>query len=139
MLDPAVDPPEDAASLASAHRAVSGAALGTGLLGLGLLAYALFLLVQWVGETPSDQLSAALIVGLSAGWGAAMLVCARGLRQRHRWARAPVITSALVLLAVGWLLASGRGPEVAFGWVVVVVCVGCLATLLRPTLGRALR
>ena len=66
-------------------------------------------------------------------------MCAGGLRRRQRWARAPIVTSALVLVTVGWLLASGRGPEVWFGGLVVGLAVACLVALLRPTLSAALR
>ena len=83
--------------------------------GVGLIVYGLFLAVQWLRDEPAEPLNAGLIIGFSVGWGLALLACAQGLRRRRRWARAPIITSALMLVTVGWLLASGHGPEVWFG------------------------
>ncbi len=105
----------------------------------GLFAYAGFLIVEWILDPPAEPLNAALIILFSAGWGFGLLTCARGLSRRQRWARSPVLTSDLVLLAVGWALASGQGGEVWIGWVVVILTVACLASLLRPGVGQALR
>lgn len=111
----------------------------TAVIAAGLLSYAVFLGIEWVRDAPSDPVNAALVIAFSALWGVGLLACARGLLDRRRWARAPAVTSALLLLTVGWLLATGHGPEVVAGWVVLILTVACLVALLRPTVGHALR
>lgn len=128
--DVAADPERRAVALAHALSVAIGA---------GLILYGLFLAVQWLRDEPAEPVNAGLIIGFSAVWGIALLACAQGLRRRRRWARAPIITSALLLVTVGWLLASGHGPEVWFGALILALAVACLVSLLRPTLSSALR
>ena len=111
----------------------------TAALGVGLVVYAGFLVAQWLVETPAEPVNASLIIAFCLAWGAGIVACARGLSKRRRWARGPVITSALILFTVGWLLATGRGLEVWFGWLVVVLTVGTVVSLLRPAVAQALR
>jgi len=117
---------------------VAVAAALTAVIAAGLLSYAVFLGVQWVREAPAEPLNAGLIIAFSTLWGVGLLGCARGLLDRRRWARAPALTSALLLLAVGWLLATGSGLEVVFGWFVLALAVAGLVALGRPALGNAL-
>ncbi len=108
-------------------------------MGLGLLAYAVFVAWQWISQVAAEPLNAGLIIGFSLVWGLVLLGCARGLLRRRRWARAPLVTSLLLLLTVGWLLATGTGAEVGFGWVILVVS-GCgSVALLTPAVGRELQ
>ncbi len=130
--------PGDALDARLGRAVVVAAALAV-VVAAGLIRYGVFLVVQWFRDEPAQPLNAALIIGFSVGWGVALLACARGLRNRRRWARAPVITSDLVLVTVGWLLASGQGLEVGFGALVLALAVGSLVSLLRPTLADALR
>ena len=111
----------------------------TAVIAAGLVSYAVFLCVEWFHETPAEPLNAGLIIGFSLLWGLALLGCARGLLDRRRWARAPALTSALMLLAIGWLLIHGDGTGVALGWVVLVIAVSAVLALGRPTVGTALR
>jgi hypothetical protein len=132
-------PPEASdGTAASEERAVTVAATLTAVIAAGLLSYAVFLGVEWLREAPAEPLNAGLIIGFSALWGVGLLGCARGLLDRRRWARAPALTSALMLLAVGWLLATGSGPEVGFGWLVLALAIAGVVALMRPALGRAL-
>lgn len=114
------------------------AAVLTAVIAAGLLSYAVFLAVQWLRQAPAEPLNAGLIIAFSILWGVGLLVCVRGLLDRRRWARAPALTSALMLLAVGWLLATGSGLEVVFGWFVLALAIAGLVALMRPTLGNAL-
>ena len=71
--------------------------------------------------------AALLIVLCCVGWAAASLLAARGLLRRRRWARAPLVLSELLLLAVGIPLVQGGrcalGRRAARGrWSVVGCC-----------------
>ena len=52
------------------------------------------------------------------------MVVARGLRDRHRWARAPLLLSELLLVAVGVPLVQGGGVARWAGVALVVTGVG---------------
>jgi hypothetical protein len=107
-------------------------------MGLGLVAYAVFVALQWISQVPAEPLNAGLIVAFSLLWGIVLLACSRALLRRRRWARAPLVTSLLLLLTVGWLLATGTGAEVGFGWAILGVS-GCgTVALLTPSVGREL-
>jgi hypothetical protein len=135
----AVPPQAPDASAAAQERAITAAAALTAVIAAGLVSYAVFLCVEWFRETPAEPLNAGLIIGFSLLWGLALVFCARGLLDRRRWSRAPALTSALMLLAIGWLLVHGHGTEVVFGWVVLLIAVSAVVALGRPTLGTALR
>jgi hypothetical protein len=100
----------------------------TGAAGLSLVAYGIFLAVQWLTKPPERPVGAALLVVLSVGWGLGVLACAVGLLRRRRWAVAPAVTSALLLVTVGWLVAGSGGVGTVLGWVLVALASGCLAT-----------
>jgi hypothetical protein len=118
--------------------ASTAAVITTASIGVGLVVYAVFVAGQWIRQDAAEPVNAGLLLAFSALWGVGLLVCARGLARRQRWARAPVVTSALLLVTVGWLLATGTGPEVGFGWLVLVVSVMCLVTVLASAGGRGL-
>lgn len=111
--------------------------VSTALCGIGLVAYAVFLVAGWISEAPARAPAAAMLVALSTGWGIALLLCARALARRQRWATAPTVTSALLLTSVGWVLVGGEGGQATFGWLVLVGSVVCLVSVLvsraRPT------
>jgi hypothetical protein len=116
---------------------VAAAAL-TLVLAAALVGYAVFVCAEWFRETPAEPLNAGLIIGFSLLWGLSLVFCARGLLDGRRWARAPALTSALMLLAIGWLLVHGHGTEVGFGWAVLVLAVTATVALGRPAVGAEL-
>ena len=134
------DPPSIDATDGAGHRpqVLILSVVLTAVLGAALVGYALFVGLQWLGQRPDEPVNAALLIILAAGWGISLLACARGLHRRRRWSRAPVVTSVLLLSTVGWLLASGHGLEVIFGWVLLAVCVADLIAVLTPTVGALL-
>lgn len=97
------------------------------------------LAIAWLGDLfgGDAEIPGALVflVLFSLGVAALLAVCARGLRDGRRWARAPVMTwqIMLVVLAVGWL---GSGAPV---WAVpvVVVAVAVAVGLLLPSVVAA--
>jgi hypothetical protein len=69
-------------------------------------------------------------------YGCGLLLCARGLSQARRWARAPVVFTQLIQVLVSWSFFSG-----ATRWVAVLLAgtaVATLAAVLSPGATRAL-
>jgi hypothetical protein len=69
-------------------------------------------------------------------YGGALLLCAWGLAQTRRWARAPVVLAQLIQILVSWSFFSG-----ATRWVAVLMAataVGVLASVLSPSATRVL-
>jgi hypothetical protein len=99
---------------------------------VALLGFAGSVLVEAARGDRSSGLNAGLVAGLVGLWALALGWVARGLWRTHRWSRAPVVVSELLLLAVGIPLAQGGGswwfgiPLVATGF------VGLIAVLSRP-------
>ena len=104
---------------------------------LGLVVYAVAVVVAAVRGDRSSASDAALLVVLVLGWAAVLVVVARGLYERRRWARAPLLLSELLLVAIGVPLAQGESGR----WVGVVLvasaAVGAVAVL-SPSVTRAL-
>ena len=61
-------------------------------------------------------------------YGAAMVLCAWGLRHLHTWARGPVLLAQLIWLGLAWNFREGETLPLAIGLAVpaVVVLVGML-------------
>jgi hypothetical protein len=80
-----------------------------GLQGLGLVGIGVFLVVETVVASPSDVVAALVSALLALLAGAGLLLVARGLLRRGRWARSPALVLNLigVPVAVG-LLQGGR-------------------------------
>lgn len=73
------------------------------------------------------DLSVGAVLGMAAfalGTAALLLVCVRALWLHRRWARGPVITWQLLMVAVG-LSQTALGP-----WMVVVAALGAVTTVL---------
>lgn len=62
--------------------------------------------------------------------GAALLLCAWGLRQHATWSRSPVVLAQLISLGVAWSFRGGNLPLVAIGLAVVAAIV--LAGVFHP-------
>ncbi len=101
------------------------------LQGLGLLVLA----VVGVFNLGSDRVSAgASVSAFFAAYGAALLVCAWALTQRHGWARGPVLLTQLIQLGLAWNLRDA--PEVAVP--LALTAAVAIAAMLQPTTMAAL-
>jgi hypothetical protein len=102
--DPPGSPPQPDAS-----RPLSAVAGLVGLQGLGLVGIGVFLVVETALASPSDVVAALVSALLALLAGAGVLLVARGLLRRGRWARSPALVLNLigVPVAVG-LLQGGR-------------------------------
>ena len=128
----------------SAMSPAGPAALRTGvvlalLTGTALVGYACFELEQALTQSADSAAGAAVVIGSFLAWGLGVLLSARGLVRRRRWARSPLVMTYLLLLAVGWALVHGTGAAVAVGVVAFGVAVVGLVVMLTPSLGAALR
>jgi hypothetical protein len=103
---------------------------------LTLLGYALVAVVQGLRGDRSGALGPALLAVVLLVWAAGLVVAARGLLRVQRWARAPVVVSELLVLAVGIQLAQGATRWA--GAVLVAVTVVALVAVLSPPATAAL-
>jgi hypothetical protein len=120
-------------------RALTIALVLAGLTALGLLAYVGFVLEQAATQTADSDAGAAVIVSSVLFWATGVVLAARGLVRRRRWARSPLVMTYLLLLAVGWALVHGTGPGIGIGVGILVLAVAGLVVTLAPSLGTTLR
>lgn len=109
------------------------AAVLTAVEGFFFLAYAVLELLHFDGSRAVMGLTT---TAFFAGYGAALLLCARGLGRGHSWARGPVVMTQMIQLMVAWGFRGGSTTWVAVIavlWAVVVV-----AALLAPASTRRL-
>jgi hypothetical protein len=106
---------------------------------LGLVAYAIVVVVAAVRGDESSAGNAALLAVLVLAWAVGLAVAARGLVDRRRWARAPALLSELLLFAVGVPLAQNGAGIARWAGVLLVVsgAVGTVAVL-TPSVTAAL-
>jgi hypothetical protein len=71
-----------------------------------------------------------------AAYGAALLLCARGLLRARSWARSPLVFAQLIWLGVAWSFRGGQTTWVAV--LLAVVAVAALVGLLHPASTAAL-
>jgi hypothetical protein len=109
------------------------------LTGAALLLYAGFELEQSLTQSPDSAAGAAVVIGSFLAWGVGVLLSARGLVHRRRWARSPLVMTYLLLLAVGWALVHGTGLAVFVGVAAFGVAASGLILMLMPSVGAELR
>lgn len=73
---------------------------------------------------------------LMFGFAVLLLLAARALLRRRRWARAPVVVVQLILVPVGWSFRGGQTTWVAVTMIVVALLT--LVTILHPRSTQAL-
>jgi hypothetical protein len=115
---------------------VGAVALEAGL----LLGVTVFYAARLLGQGAAEAGAATATSLLSALVGAFLLLCARGLWQGRRWARAPVVTWQLLQLTVALPAATGPRWWLGAGLVLLsVVAAGGLfvPSVVRQTTGRA--
>lgn len=92
--------------------------------------------VASVTGVPDDPATAWVAVALGMLAAAGLLLVARGLARRRRWARSPALVTQLLLLPVGVsLLQSGR---LALGGALLTVALAGVVLLLSPPAQRLL-
>ena len=118
-------------------RALEVAVVVAALEATALLVFGTAVLVQALRGDRSSALDAGLLVGLLVVWAAGLGWAARGLWHARRWARAPVVLSELLLLAVGIPLVQGEGARWA-GVLLVAASVAGLVAVLSPAVTASL-
>jgi len=119
-------------------RALLTAAGVAALQAAGLAVLAAVVVVQAARGDESSATNAGLLVVLVLAWAVGLGFVARGLRDRHRWARAPLLLSELLLLlAVGVPLVQGDAARWVGVLVVASAVVGTVAVL-SPSVTSAL-
>lgn len=103
---------------------------------VGLLAAAVFYLVELVVAEAGDRVRALVTVALALAAGAGLALVARGLLHRRRWARAPALVTNLILLPVGYGLVQGGRWYV--GLPLLLLGVAVLVLLFAPATAAAL-
>ena len=116
-----------------------------GVQGVGLLAYAVFDVVEAlrVGLTGpvavSNPPALIVLVSITAVLGLGMLWLARGWWRAQRWARAPFIMAQLLVGLIGFELAQSEGvAERSVGLGMIAVASVGLVVAMLPAVGRAL-
>ena len=126
-------------------RALVGLAIIALLQGVALLGYALFDVVEAVrvGITGPAEVSNApaliLLVVITAAFGVALLLVARGWWRAQRWARAPFILTQLIFGLIGYELSQSDGSvERMVGYACVLVAILGLVLSFAPAVSRAI-
>jgi hypothetical protein len=105
---------------------------------VGLLGYAGFVLEQAATQSADSDAGAAVVIGSVLFWAVGVVLAARGLRRRRRWARSPLVMTYLLLFAVGWDLVHGTGLGRGLGLAVFALAASGLVLTLTPSVGNAL-
>ncbi|MDI2128090.1 hypothetical protein [Yinghuangia seranimata] len=121
-------------SLPVAFRAATGIVALETAVGLG---FSLYILLASVFGHPVHRDK-----GISEGayllvLGLGMLATTIGMLRGRRWSRSPAITFNLIVVGVGYWMISGSGRW-ALGAVIVLLGVGAIGVLVRPSLYQAL-
>ncbi|MEU9606114.1 hypothetical protein [Streptomyces sp. NPDC048057] len=117
---------------------LTAAAATSGLEGLALVAYGVYMLVMGLLGRP-DSPSQAEMGGLTMiALGALPLVAARGLLLQRSWSRGPALITHLMALIPAWTLLRSTGALIPVGMVLAVVAVSGLVLLVNPATTQAL-
>ncbi|NHC43709.1 hypothetical protein [Motilibacter aurantiacus] len=104
--------------------------------GLALVVVGAVVLVDVIADGAGNPLLWAFLVALFFLYGGTLLVAARAVLRRRRWARAPAVLSSLLALPVGWDSLSQDEPQIAVP--VLLVGVAGLVLALAPGVGGLL-
>lgn len=138
-----VDRGQDRPSGSSGHDggpgplALRAATALVGCQGLVLLAAAGVLVVETLTGRSTDATGARLTAVLALFGGVGLILVARALARRRRWARAPALVTQLLLLPIGVsVVQAGQAP---IGVPLLLVAGGLVLLLLSQPVGEALR
>ena len=116
-----------------------------GIQGLGLLAYAVFDIVEAfrVGITGPAEVSnppaLILLIVITAAFGCGLLWVAGGWWRSRRWARSPFLLAQIIIGLIGFEIAQSTGSvERTVGVVTVVLAALGLVLSFAPAVSRAL-
>jgi peptidoglycan/LPS O-acetylase OafA/YrhL len=108
-----------------------------GCQGLVLLAAAGVLVVETLTGRSTDATGARLTAVLALFGGVGLILVARALARRRRWARAPALVTQLLLLPIGVsVVQAGQAP---IGVPLLLMAGGLVLLLLSQPVGEALR
>jgi hypothetical protein len=113
--------------------------------GVALLGYALFDVVEAVrvGITGPAEVSNApaliLLILITAAFGVALVLVARGWWRAQRWARAPFILTQVIFGLIGYELSQSEGSvERIVGYACVLIAILGLVLTFAPAVSRAI-
>lgn len=118
-------------SFAGSPRLLTVTVLVVALHAVVLVGFGLYLVVAGVAGSPSDRTGAVGAGALSLLGGAGLVLVARGLLRRRRWARSPALVAEVIVLPVAWGLVQGGRGEI--GVPLLVTAAGCLVSLLAAS------
>ncbi len=116
--------------------ALRAAAVLVGCQGLLLLVAAGVLAAETVVGCSTDASGARLTALLALAAGVGLVLVARSLARRRRWARAPALVTQLLLLPVGFTVV--QAGDALIGVPLLVVAGGLVLLLLSQPVGKAL-
>jgi len=107
-----------------------------GLEAAALLVYIAVIVVRAAAGDHTTWLNVLLLCLVLLAWAVGLAVAARGLWAGHRWSRAPLVVTELLLLAVSVSMVQGGLGWV--GWPLVVGAVAALGALFAPAMTELL-
>ncbi|MEO3975834.1 hypothetical protein [Streptomyces sp. CAU 1734] len=117
---------------------LTAAAAVSGLEGLTLVAYGVYMLVMGLLGRPESPTQAEMGGLTMIALGVIPLAAARGLLLRRSWSRGPALITHLMALIPAWTLLRSSGGLIPLGILVAAVAVGGLVLIINPTTTEAL-
>ncbi|GGZ30783.1 hypothetical protein GCM10010387_25590 [Streptomyces inusitatus] len=117
---------------------LTAAAAVSGLEGLALVVYGVYMLVMGVLGRPENPTQAEMGGVTLIALGVLPLAAARGLLLRRSWSRGPALITHLMALIPAWTLLRASGGMIPLGMLVAAVAVSGLVLLVNPTTTQAL-
>ncbi|KUJ64369.1 hypothetical protein ACZ90_57390 [Streptomyces albus subsp. albus] len=117
---------------------ITAAAVITGLEGLVLLGFGVYLLVMGLVGDPDSPEQAEMLAVTVLALALLPVAAARGLWLRRRWSRGPAMITQLMGLPVALTLVQNGGGLIAIGVAIAVAAFGVLGSLVNPTATEAL-
>jgi hypothetical protein len=111
--------------------------------GVVLIGYAVFDIVEAVRvgitgpEDVSNPMALILLIAITAGFGAALVLVAWGWWRAQRWARSPFILAQIIFGLIGYELSQSEGSvERIVGYVAIALALVGLVLAFMPTVAR---
>ncbi|MGK4907373.1 hypothetical protein [Streptomyces albus] len=120
------------------RRALTAAAVVTGLEGVVVAVFGVVSLVMSVTGHPDDMVQATTLAVTVLVLSVLPLAAARGLWLRRRWSRGPSMIVQLLALPVAWQMAQNGGGLLAAALVLALAAVVVLGCLVNPKATQAL-
>ncbi|MFI1015273.1 hypothetical protein [Streptomyces sp. NPDC020965] len=117
---------------------LTAAAAVSGLEGLALIVYGVYMLVMGLMGDPDNATQAEMGGVTLIALGVLPLAAARGLLARRSWSRGPAMITHLMALIPAWTLLRSSGGLIPLGMLVAAVAVTGLVLLINPTTTEAL-